>query len=344
MPSLAPPDGLHTNSAEFCGACHIDIYQEWAGSMMGQSFTDPVFQAEWHHGEEFQWCLNCHAPLQNQQPLIVDGVSTLRPPTVSGTPNPDFDPALQAEGVTCVVCHQEESAIRAPHADVQAPHAVVHDPTLSSPESCENCHQMTILPFTKVKRPLTDSHNEWEEWKAQTGRTEDCLDCHMPAITRPVVPGGVPREGRMHTFPGAWNDQMVQSALQVVPPERVGDTIQVQIENLAGHRFPSGEPARVLFVRLDIQNTSDQSIYNAEERIERRVEGPGARERYDTTLAPAERRTVTFDVPPEIAPMAATARVELVFDRYGNLDALIDELEPLNLPREIRLADHELAW
>ena len=96
MPSLAP-DGLHTNSAEFCGACHIDIYQEWAGSMMGQSFTDPVF-AEWHHGEEFQWCLNCHAPLQNQQPLIVDGVSTLRPPTVSGTPNPDFDPAPRRRG------------------------------------------------------------------------------------------------------------------------------------------------------------------------------------------------------------------------------------------------------
>ena len=61
-----------------------------------------------------QWCLNCHAPLQNQQPLIVDGISTLRPPTVSGQPNPDFDPALQAEGVTCVVCHQKESAIRAP--------------------------------------------------------------------------------------------------------------------------------------------------------------------------------------------------------------------------------------
>jgi nitrate reductase cytochrome c-type subunit len=344
IPSTDAPTGLASSSATVCGVCHSEIYAEWKNSMMGQAFTDVVFQAEWTHKGEFSWCLNCHAPLQNQQPLIVDGLSSINPPTAKGEPNPDFDPALRSEGVTCVVCHQQESAIRAPHADSQAPHAVVHDETLSSPEMCIDCHQMDILPFTRVERPLTDSHREWEEWKELSGRTEDCLDCHMPAITRPVVNGGIEREGRKHTFVGAWDDETVRSALEVGEPRRVGNVVEIELENLSGHRFPSGEPARILWVRLHLRSASDETIDVVEARLDRRVEGPGAREKYDTTLAPTERRTIRLEVDPAHSAEAQSAYLEVAFDRYGNLDALIEELAHSDLQREILLAERTLPW
>ena len=344
LPSLAPPSGLPSSSAELCGACHTEIYEEWKSSMMGQSFTDPVFQAEWHHMREFPWCLNCHAPLQNQQPMIVEGLSSITPPTARGKTNPDFDPSLQAEGVTCVVCHQSEAGIRAPHADTQAPHAVVYDPTLATPGSCKGCHQMNILPFTKVERPLTDSHNEWEEWKTLSGKSDDCLDCHMPAVTRPVVTGGIARDGRKHTFGGAWDDATVQSALDVGEPTRTADGVEVELENLAGHRFPSGEPARIVWIRLHLLDPAGNRVGSVENRIDRRVETPGARERYDTTLAPMERRIVRLEVDRDLASKADSAYLEVSFDRFGNLDSVLEELQGTELVQEIILAKRVVPW
>ena len=243
-----------------------------------------------------------------------------------------------------MVCHQQEEAIRAPHPDIQAPHAVIYDPTLATPESCIGCHQMDILPFTKVERPLTDSHGEWEEWKARSGRNEDCLDCHMPAITRPVVPGGIEREGRQHTFVGAWDEDTVRSALGVGEARRVGDAVEVDIENLTGHRFPSGEPARILWIRLRVEDSKGTTLATVEERLDRRVEGPGARERYDTTLEPLERRTIRLQVDAATSAVAHSAELSVIFDRLGNLDAVVDELAHIDLEREILLAHKPILW
>ena len=109
----------------------------------------------------------------------------------------------------------------------------------------------------------------------------------------------------------------------------------------AGHRFPSGEPARILSIRFEVKDKSGNQIFITEEKIERRVEGPGAREKYDNTLAPAERRMVSFEVSNDIQKTAHTAKIKVVFDRYGNLDALLDELAPLGLARETLIAEFD---
>lgn len=342
LPSQPPPQGLASVSAESCSTCHEEIYREWAGSGMGQSFTDPVFQADWSHQREFYYCLSCHAPLEAQQPTVVTGLRGLNPPREVSTVNPLFDKDLQAEGVTCVVCHLEEGALVGPHS-VAAPHKVAQDPNFSASDRCERCHQMVSppFPFSKSDRPLTDTHSEWSEWKEVTGRTESCTDCHMPEVNRPSAHGAPPRQGRRHTFPGGWDNEMVRSGLIIGEPSIVDGSIKIVLTNQAGHRFPSGEPARSLVVTARLWSEDAKQVAEAVERIERRVKLPVGKELGDSTLAPAERRELTLSFGAETQGQATKASLSIVFDRLANLN-IDQKIRPSNTT--VELAYFELDW
>src|SRR3989339_1025749 len=102
------PPGLTSLSAKECGACHQEIYQEWAQSMHAQAWTDPYYQVDLAFDGDQQICLNCHIPLENQQENLVMGFRDAERFDPILQPNPNFDKALQQEGVTCVVCHLQE--------------------------------------------------------------------------------------------------------------------------------------------------------------------------------------------------------------------------------------------
>ncbi len=95
---------LHRISAEECRLCHMDIYEQWAGSMHAKStaFSDPIHRAFYKQvvgdpgvegvkmkNGKYPVCLKCHAPNAAQ-----DGKTKL-----------DEMPAYN-EGVNCVVCHR----------------------------------------------------------------------------------------------------------------------------------------------------------------------------------------------------------------------------------------------
>ena len=67
------PAGLTSLSANECGSCHQDAYEEWAGSMHAHAWTDPYFQVDFEFDRSQQICLNCHTPLQDQQANLVLG-------------------------------------------------------------------------------------------------------------------------------------------------------------------------------------------------------------------------------------------------------------------------------
>ncbi len=317
MPTVQPVDGVGSLSASACGACHSEQYAEWQASMMAQAWTDPVFQHDFAHRGEPYYCRNCHTPLQNQQPSIVEGIEQLRPSLVAATrDNPSYDEGLRDEGVTCVVCHLVDGHIAGPHdvSSPPAPHPVAPDDGFSRAELCERCHQMPILPLTRLDRPLTDTHAEWREWKQQTGRTESCVDCHMPAVQRPLMPGMPAREGRRHTFPGGWDDDLVRSSVRLDGLNLDGRELSVQLSNLAGHRVPSAEPIRALELRVSALDATGTPM-SAGHVIERIVEAPG-NPISDNTLAPAESRTVTMVLPRP----ARSATVELLYHRLKNLE------------------------
>src|SRR3972149_3009245 len=122
IPHQAVPEGVASLSAEACGVCHREIYDEWKTSIHAQAFDDPLFQAYWRKDKHIWVCLNCHTPLQNQQPEVITDLEGGRINRPVSHPNPDFDPSLQRAGITCAACPARAGVILGPFADSVAPH------------------------------------------------------------------------------------------------------------------------------------------------------------------------------------------------------------------------------
>jgi hypothetical protein len=97
--------------------------------------------------------------------------------------------------------------------------------------------QRDVVKVCFVCHNQHDTGNEWlrgpysPEAPAPRQREEkNCLDCHMPAVERPLVPGGVVRKGRRHTWPGGHSFAQLKMAA----------ALDVEVTPLAdgpGHRF-----------------------------------------------------------------------------------------------------------
>ena len=122
IPYQQVPVGLQSLKAEECGRCHEEIYQEWKSSIHAQAFHDPFFQAYWKKDKNIWVCLNCHTPLENQQPTLVKDIPRGRVEKAFEIPNYRFDAEYQQEGVTCAACHVRDGMILGPYDDSVAPH------------------------------------------------------------------------------------------------------------------------------------------------------------------------------------------------------------------------------
>ena len=288
------PTGLTSISAQTCETCHAEIAAEWKTSRMGQAYDNALFQADFVAQGEPYICLRCHSPLLEQQPLIVTGIESFKPLTAKGTENPLYDPELQHEGVTCVACHLQDGAMVAGHEDVNAPH-----PTAVGTIDCGRCHQLASPPLWSLERDIADTVGEHSRWSG----TKSCVDCHMPTVERPLVEGYPVRSGHRHTFPGAWSDDMVRSAVTMEVVRSEGAT-KVLLTNTAGHNVPTTEPAHVLRLTVGEQTVDFSRVID------------GRKELSDTTLLPDETRTLDFE---------GTGAVKLEFMRFGLHPALLDE-------------------
>jgi len=112
IPYQEVPVGLQSLKAEECGRCHEEIYREWKSSIHAQAFNDPFFQAYWKRDKNIWVCLNCHTPLENQQPTLVQDIPRGRVEKAFEIPNYRYDPEYQQEGVTCAACHVRDGMIR----------------------------------------------------------------------------------------------------------------------------------------------------------------------------------------------------------------------------------------
>ena len=71
IPFQKVPEGIPSLKAEDCGKCHREIYEEWKTSYHAKAYEDPFFRAYWKKDGEIWICLNCHTPLENQQPHLI---------------------------------------------------------------------------------------------------------------------------------------------------------------------------------------------------------------------------------------------------------------------------------
>ncbi len=316
LPAQRVPDGLTSLSASECGRCHGEIYREWRQSVHAQAWSDLQFQAELGKQPGVQWlCVNCHTPLRNQLDSLVVSLEANDVERPVRRANPDFEPALQSEGITCASCHVRDGAVEGPFGDAKAPHAVRYNPAFRNAEFCLGCHQAVQAYPGKNFVCTFQTGDEWREGRhAREDRI--CQDCHMPAIDRALVLGGPVRRTGRHswigsglrkggeTAPALWDSLAallppgIELRADRAPSAREGATAAWGVRAVnanAGHRLPTGDPERSVVIHLEAITSAGDTIARAEHAIEQRYQwSPVVKKLSDNRLAPGDSAIVTL--------------------------------------------------
>jgi hypothetical protein len=331
------PSPLTTLRAEECAACHKQIYEEWKTTIHSQAWTDPYFQVDWKFDRYQQICKNCHIPLDRQQEHKVLGFRDKEKWDPILAPNPDFDPRLQHEGVTCTACHLREGKIIGTRGDTNAPHPVkkISDPN----EVCAQCHIVegerwdtffrfppcgTVAEIKATKGALSSVTGKTGEIVVADIKGLGCVQCHMPLVQRPVATGAEARQTRQHLWRGGHDPEMVKKGLAVqlekTPSDSPGKrSYTLTLTNVgAAHYLPTGTPDRHLSVHLRGIDRDGKVLNQRKELIKRTVMWrPFIIDLWDTRLPRWQPRVYHFEFSTSGAtkPVAVEAVV-----RYHLLD------------------------
>jgi hypothetical protein len=188
--------------------------------------------------ENREECIRCHAPVPLREV--------------------DFDTPIarlenREDAVSCLSCHQAGDGMAGPHEGLSGACRPVQDPDQQNVvKMCFGCHNQH------------DTGNEWlagpwspEAPEPRSKPVATCLDCHMPGVERPLVPGGVVRKGRRHTWPGGHDMTQLRKAatldVEARPLPGGGTRIEVFVTNVgAGHSIPTDARHRSLDVYVKL--------------------------------------------------------------------------------------------
>lgn len=303
IPHQTIPEGLSSLSAESCGVCHQEYYEEWKLSTHAHAWTDLQFQAELQKESSPYLCINCHIPLQNQQEWEVVGLingDIYRPVKKE---NPHFDRKLMMEGINCASCHVRDGAIVGTKGNTNAPHKVIKAPELLSENLCIGCHNANAV----VTPTLACTFETGDEWKAGPFYGQkNCISCHMPEVERSLVTGYEKRPAHRHFFTGSGIPKFdtVQTTVlnglsfTKMREEVTKDSVifQIKVKNeFAGHRVPSGDPERFILTEMALKDDHGKTYAKKTFRIGEKWEWyPLAKKLSDNNLYPGEERIYSF--------------------------------------------------
>ena len=315
------PEGLSSLSAEECGLCHEEIYEEWKTAIHSQAWTEPYFQVDFVWDNSMQVCKNCHTPLVNQQEHLVVGFNDRAKLDPILKPNPDYDPALQNEGVTCAVCHIRDGVIVGPYGAKTEAHPTRKDDRFTDGRTvCKQCHWVQGDRWDMfLKLPPCGNFAEIEE----AGRPINCTKCHMPRVTRVMAIDGPVRTGGRHTWRGGHDPAMVKSAAKIEVTEETGSSATkkrytISVTNVGTeHRLPTGTPDRHLEVSFRLYDAGGKLIKEKIHFLERTILWrPFIVDLWDTRLKFNETRSYSFSFATDSSPKPALLVAEV---RYGLL-------------------------
>ncbi|MFQ5432332.1 MAG: hypothetical protein ACE5EN_07500 [Nitrospinota bacterium] len=318
---MTVPEGLSSLSAEECALCHEDIYNEWKSSIMAQAWTEPYFQVDFVWDNSMQVCKNCHTPLADQQEYLVLGFNDSAKLDPILEPNPNYDPSLQNEGVTCVVCHVKDGVILGPYDLKTDAHPTRKDDRFTDGNSvCKRCHWVKGDRWDMfLKLPPCGNFAEIEE----TGKKVNCVKCHMPRVTRAMATGGPVRNGGRHLWRGGHDPKMVKSAAKIELTEEADSTPEkrrytLSVTNVGTeHRLPTGTPDRHLEVSFRLYDADGKLIKKKRHFLERIILWrPFMVDLRDTRLKYQQTRSYSFNFSTNSNPKPALLVAEV---RYGLL-------------------------
>lgn len=303
IPYQKIPDGLDSLRAESCGTCHREIYEEWKTSIHAQAYQDPFFQAYWKKDRQIWVCLNCHTPLENQQPTLIKEIPRGRVEKAVQAPNPRYDPEYQKEAITCAACHVRDGVILGPYDDSVAPHPTKSDPAFRTTQVCYRCHNVVSGPAQFYRFGPCGTYAEYEGKYFMKEKGMICQSCHMPEVGRPVATGGPIRQGRRHLWKGGHDPEMIKRAVAVLvradpPSPKAGDQVRVTLTLInagAGHKIPTGDPDRHFTVEFLLQDAGGRVHDRQMDTIGRWILWqPVILELHDNRLLPLASAEYTF--------------------------------------------------
>lgn len=210
----APHNLLDKPSLEACGACHADVYQEWAASLHHGAWTNQNVRTATKNFT-LKECRACHSPM----PMLATGLET----------RPAFRDFNHEDGVHCLSCHGLEQGVAAARSVPGAPCNPIADLRIGNVNSCFPCHE-----------PTHQAYSEYYTSKAFRIGTR-CMDCHMPEL-----PGG----RRSHGPHGGFSADFVKNAIAWECKESNG-AITLTLINKTGHKFPGEIPSRVFVIKRE---------------------------------------------------------------------------------------------
>lgn len=263
QPPSEIPEGLPNTRAATCGACHVEIYEEWKLSTHRRAWLDDAqFVAELeksrgqakadgtlpddaaHRQKDVGWmCVNCHTPSIRQLPELVVGLKDGAIDQPIYAKNPDFDPEFQKEAISCATCHVRDGVVYGPFGDTDAPHATAKDPKLLTPETCTQCHNaQATFPAQNLGCFFTTG----EEWAASDySKTEQsCQSCHMPHVKRKLAGAfdRPPRMTRRHWFGGSLIPKKPEFSDELKPLQEVyGSGVDIELVTAPKDAQPAGD-------------------------------------------------------------------------------------------------------
>ncbi|MBL4632390.1 MAG: hypothetical protein JKY56_00885 [Kofleriaceae bacterium] len=259
-PGKATPDKASDNNS--CKQCHNAQWRQWRSSLHSSAGKNAVFRYE-YNAHPGKWCLTCHAP----RTLAQNAIALRKRPAMR-------------QGVDCVTCHLRSGEFVSRTKAGNSPHDTRIDPEFGSPAMCAGCHQFNFPKLdTKgnlvhyTSQPMQNTYAEFRKSPA-AARGLECINCHMPT-------------GREHSFPGAYDADMVNSALKVTMCQDKNE-LQLRIANrLQAHNLPSGGVNRSIVIEVAEKSSKRKP---KRYRLERLFDGPiGKRVKTkDTTLVPGQ--------------------------------------------------------
>ena len=334
----AVPTGLADVRSATCGACHVEIYAEWAVSTHARAWLDdPQFMEELAKSKEqgVDWmCMNCHTPFEAQLPTLVAGYRDGAKDQPILVKNPLFDPIMQKDAIGCATCHVRDGVVIGPWGDTQAPHAVARGEELLTPAVCTQCHQASAT-FEELNLACTfDTGGEYERGPYD-GEGQTCQSCHMPAVTRPLMAGLPARVTRRHWFGGSlipkqpafeaelaplrdiYPDGLVADWQDLPSTLTAGSTARLTARYTnanAGHLLPTGDPERFVLVTATVTGADGVELARAEHRIGAVYTWwPKVKKESDNRLKPRESRTLDLEF---VVPGSGPVNVHLVASKW----------------------------
>jgi hypothetical protein len=231
-PTTREREAARLDQNDECERCHVDIAQEWRGSLHRASYTDPMVQAAFAGEDDPSFCRGCHAPEAN--------------------PRAEPDPRRAAIGVGCVGCHVIDGEILAAPAaegtDETAPHPVRREPKFAGPDACAGCHEFWFPSAGRAGHELLMQRTIGEHRRSKAS-DQPCQSCHMPPTAGEKVHRG-------HGFHVVGEPRMLRAAARITAARELDEqgraVVLVTLEPRAvGHAFPTGDLYRRLLVRVE---------------------------------------------------------------------------------------------